>query len=277
MAIGGVYLAAIPLFAALYTWWLPADFVHTTAQYEPLFQNAVRDSLPDLTELADEWLSALPRDQVALESTVISRVEPTPTGISFRAQFPCFVKTAETRSPSGPPLNDTLTALRPDVEFDITVPNVPPREIWHQTLGYRVSVPAHLTRIPNGLVLALPHVNEGEYVTWGSVFGHVSFVNDRQALVEEAVIDGKLAMKASTYERLFALYAAGRGHPPGAGSYARFLYFSAITLTTTGFGDILPISNRARLSVTAESVFGVVCIGLFLNSLAMRISRSRAA
>jgi hypothetical protein len=50
-------------------------------------------------------------------------------------------------------------------------------------------------------------------------------------------------------------------------NFQRMLYFSAVTITTLGFGDIVPITTAARRLVTCEAVFGVVMIGLFLNSL----------
>jgi hypothetical protein len=48
----------------------------------------------------------------------------------------------------------------------------------------------------------------------------------------------------------------------------RMIYFSAVTITTLGFGDIVPVTTAARWLVMAEAVSGVVLIGLFLNSLA---------
>lgn len=46
-----------------------------------------------------------------------------------------------------------------------------------------------------------------------------------------------------------------------------FLYFSAVTITTVGYGDILPNSSRVRLLVMTEALLGVVCIGAFVSSL----------
>jgi hypothetical protein len=65
----------------------------------------------------------------------------------------------------------------------------------------------------------------------------------------------------------FAL--AERGFPSSlSDNYSRMLYLSAITITTLGYGDILPLTPRARTAVATEAVIGVVLIGLFLNSLA---------
>jgi hypothetical protein len=52
----------------------------------------------------------------------------------------------------------------------------------------------------------------------------------------------------------------------------RMIYFSAVTETTLGFGDIAPVITFTRILVASQAVFGVVFIGLFLNSLARRRS-----
>ena len=53
----------------------------------------------------------------------------------------------------------------------------------------------------------------------------------------------------------------------GGGAWRRMLYFSAVTITTLGFGDITPTSDWARLFVASEGVLGIVFAGLFLNAL----------
>ena len=50
----------------------------------------------------------------------------------------------------------------------------------------------------------------------------------------------------------------------------RMLYFSAVTITTIGYGDIVPITPGARMAVTFEAIFGAVFIGLFFGSMAPR-------
>lgn len=59
-------------------------------------------------------------------------------------------------------------------------------------------------------------------------------------------------------------------HFPSEGiekSYWNFLYFSIVSITTLGFGDIYPITTCSRIVVSLESILGVLFIGLFLNSL----------
>lgn len=53
------------------------------------------------------------------------------------------------------------------------------------------------------------------------------------------------------------------------------LYFSMITITTLGYGDITPASLTAKCFVASEAVVGVIVIGIFLNSIASFYARVR--
>lgn len=46
-----------------------------------------------------------------------------------------------------------------------------------------------------------------------------------------------------------------------------YLYFSAVTLTSLGYGDILPYSSLARGLVMLETISGVLIIGILISSL----------
>jgi hypothetical protein len=53
-------------------------------------------------------------------------------------------------------------------------------------------------------------------------------------------------------------------------NFPRMLYLSAITVTTVGYGDIVPVTDGARIAVASEAILGIVVIGLFLNGLTAR-------
>lgn len=90
---------------------------------------------------------------------------------------------------------------------------------------------------------------------------------ERDSNVRNYVISSVLDDKILQY-----LYTIN-GFPYGYGksNFFRMLYFSAITICTVGFGDIVPITDSARLLVASEALFGIILIGLFLNSLASKI------
>jgi hypothetical protein len=51
----------------------------------------------------------------------------------------------------------------------------------------------------------------------------------------------------------------------------RMLYFSFVTITTIGYGDILPITDEMRILIALEAILGTVISGGFLWSLTNRI------
>ena len=51
-------------------------------------------------------------------------------------------------------------------------------------------------------------------------------------------------------------------------TYIECIYFSTVTITTLGYGDITPIGAIGQLVTASESLLGVVSIGLFLNAIA---------
>jgi hypothetical protein len=52
------------------------------------------------------------------------------------------------------------------------------------------------------------------------------------------------------------------------------LYFSFITFTTTGYGEILPVSPSARLLASLQSVTGTLYLAVFIASLLGRTSNA---
>jgi hypothetical protein len=61
------------------------------------------------------------------------------------------------------------------------------------------------------------------------------------------------------------------GRPVGADpqkTFLHLLYFSFTTLTTTGYGDIIPVSDQARSIVIIEQFTGVFYVGVLIARLA---------
>lgn len=76
-----------------------------------------------------------------------------------------------------------------------------------------------------------------------------------------------IAIDSDTAEAVERLQSAISGNPLSiSGRFERMLYVSVVTITTLGFGDVVPITPAARRLVMVEAVLGVVLIGLFLNA-----------
>ena len=72
------------------------------------------------------------------------------------------------------------------------------------------------------------------------------------------------------YARGLRGYASRFSHP-----FRRSVYFSAITITGVGYGDVVPIRSLSRMMAALEAILGVVLVGLFINEAATRPHSSR--
>jgi hypothetical protein len=52
------------------------------------------------------------------------------------------------------------------------------------------------------------------------------------------------------------------------GTFFKLIYFSLTTLTTTGYGDVIPLTNHARSLVMVEEFSGVFYVGVVIARLA---------
>ncbi|MFO0811212.1 MAG: potassium channel family protein [Gemmataceae bacterium] len=78
---------------------------------------------------------------------------------------------------------------------------------------------------------------------------------------------------------VYARYRDATAGFPGGGfsHFLRMTYYSAVTITTTGYGDIAPLTDSARTLAGTEATVGVVLVGLFLWSLTEKIKSGGSA
>lgn len=60
---------------------------------------------------------------------------------------------------------------------------------------------------------------------------------------------------------------SGLEHRSWQQNFPDFIYFSFVTLTTLGFGDVLPVSPLARFLVYVEAIVGVFYMAIVVSSL----------
>jgi len=84
--------------------------------------------------------------------------------------------------------------------------------------------------------------------------------------VEEAV--RTIQVSHEDIDRMRALTAGYAGFPSNVpGGLFRMLYLSLVTVTTLGYGDIVPITDRTRWLTGIEATLGIILLGLFISSL----------
>jgi hypothetical protein len=53
----------------------------------------------------------------------------------------------------------------------------------------------------------------------------------------------------------------------GSGAFVQFFYFSMVTITTLGYGDMVPTGGVARLLCGVEAIFGQLFVAIFIARL----------
>lgn len=96
----------------------------------------------------------------------------------------------------------------------------------------------------------------------------------KRILQNPMAIGGVYLLLISTFAVVYRVYPQFSPEPL---SCVEAVYFSVVTITTLGYGEILPQTNVARLLTAGEVLLGIVTIGFFLNSVVMRLDDIRDA
>ena len=128
----------------------------------------------------------------------------------------------------------------------------------------------HYTPIKNGQPMTLTLTSATDvsvYPNINSLFpSSVQKQGNEQPSVNFSDID--LSHLTQSIREYWSVY---RGIPySNLDNFARMLYLSTVTITTLGYGDIIPLTNIARFLVGLESILGIIVIGLFLNAISKR-------
>jgi hypothetical protein len=248
-------LASIVGFAVLYSlfrW----DFYHSTVTMEPGYA-ALRSELR--AELTAALVDTTDSVRIPLDSDSVT--------------VPGWLTIRDVRTGSDGQVHFTATAIvlstRPGARymrnavFDValTALDLPPERS-----------PRKHGIEPQEMTYSLPFLVEqtGGPVLPGGTLEHL--LRCRSSGVEGwSCIPMGLALKLDSFR------LATSGHPAELGFWSampRMLYLSVVTINTLGYGDIVPLTGRARILTGLESMLGVVLLGAFASSLASRAASS---
>jgi len=225
MVFGIAYLAAIPVFAGMYTL-MPFDFYNNTARHEPMIR-AQRQKYANI--LRQNFLAESPKmngQPIRPDSTgqfPMFWIEPHPDGVRV-----VVLMVNET-----PGAAESDSFVRVELELNsasqIGSTNGLP---WGDINSVR-AVPVSVSVQNTDLAALFPCT-------------HAKWFKNATCL----------AMTLEQFDDVMSLSLTENGLPTALqNSYPRNLYFSAATMSTLGYGDIVPISSRARMIVWRQLFF----------------------
>jgi Ion channel len=245
---GLLYIILIPLYALIYANLPQYSFYHSTVKYEQSLNSDATQIIDEFkTNLVSRLRAAHPDNSVVINgweidisNISVSSLQATDDSVSFTVNTKMF----------------KMISQKPVISIDrfkLTYPG-------NKYEGYLDK---------NGqieLYLKYPTFdppiwkNNGDELDYQMIFpeNQINMKSSQAILLLPAALNTKI----EDFRRAY------KGFPSKvSGNFIRMIYLSAITITTVGYGDILPISPLARVLVASEAVLGVVLIGLFLNAL----------
>jgi hypothetical protein len=251
LAYALVYLSLIPIFAVVYSY-LPKHFYHSTIQLE--------SSMDQETKGLTRELSHVFYDQFEAQDKTHERLGGW-DGVQVRAWW------------VRPERFENLEIDNNEASFSITV------KAWNDKTFVTIPLVVKFdVRMESGL--SFPPNREEEEDKRLTIQGlpvNGEFADEQfQLELGRALFPESPKRSTSLYMliplhlmdelRHFSGVTKGMGSEV-SGNFVRMLYLSAATITTLGYGDIVPITTVSRLLVSVESILGIVLIGLFLNAL----------
>jgi len=253
-----MYLFLITVFAIIF-YLVRDDFYHSTVQYEPFIQNETEQILNDLKNSLFEQLKRNHPDGI------VTYKERELHGNALHAR---------TWNVEGESASFVLYTHLPKPRF---------MTYWGVRVSFNIN-PArakHEETQPGEELIWIPEV----LITFeelGSIRSedYVPTIPLTKVFDTYRGVDGKhhmyLPISPGLSERILAFAKGMRGRPTHLpGNFVRMFYLSAVTVTTLGYGDIVPLTTRARLLITAEAILGIILIGFFLNSLWSKLKGSQ--
>ena len=156
--------------------------------------------------------------------------------------------------------------------------------IW----GVALAIPAISGRVLNHFcpdVVPLPLFHVAALAFLGYVIGHLLRFILKAPRVDHEVLCGSIAMYLMMGLLWTMAYVMLNQFDPGALAFAapgqkmesfNAFYFSFVTLSTVGYGDITPISRGARMLAVMESVTGMLYVAVLVARLVLIYSAAPA-
>lgn len=140
--------------------------------------------------------------------------------------------------------------------------------LWRSRLAWVITMLVTLAAIVVQLVLiGWRYPLETSY----NVILLIALLASRRYFVRSSIATGTLFALTSILLTLgygvFGAYLIGGQFRPAINSAAKALYFAVVTMSTVGYGDIVPMTSEARLFVVSLIVLGLVIFATSLSAI----------
>lgn len=261
LVYAGIYILLIFIFAGIYSA-LPNNFYHSTVQYESslkLDENEIINDIRNTIFKSQQDYNGekiIVNERVSIDGNNLSvnslKYEEN-NEVSFVVDFNINDNT----------VNGQVWELNKKRKFKFSLENISWILKKDGSRSYYITL---MSQENNETYLKDLDYNNQDINKALFPSSNIGGVNTSEVIIN---IDDKL------FNEIVNLKNAKNGFPSGLSkmdNFGRMFYLSTVTITTVGYGDIVPITSLARTLIALEAILGVVLVGLFLNSLSLRTS-----
>ncbi len=249
---GLIYLGLIPTFALIYTF-LPEHFFHSTVKYEFSILNTKADSiLHELkSQIQDNYKNNILNSGQNSSERILDIDEISLSSLKYENNK-FYFKFCYSELLNIHKLDSDYAYSRRC--YDLSFPSMP-FLITVDPLGNTQNIYREI-------------FNESQ-IKSDSIYFRSRF---KEIFKADSIFMPILLVNKTLNDELNEFASTVYGFPTSfKDNFCRMFYFSSVTLTTLGFGDIVPLTNTSRTIISLEAILGIVVIGLFLNALSKRI------
>lgn len=262
------YFLAIPAFAGLYYVW-GDDFYHTTAQFEPALRREERELLNSLADqISKKLIPSAPCPAVSNVNPKLfgTRLTPPDEVIGTLALDNITFTKAGINAP------DYATA---DLLINcVYMGHLNPSTGFRVILDIARVVSIYNEQLPGYEVMLRPFCEMGDANcnALNEALFQLFCANDKTRPSDYRICWPRFHVDDILVTRLRAVGHAKNGFTSTSNTdeWWRMMYLSVVTITTVGYGDVLPLTTWTRTLVGSEAILGIILIGLFFNAVAKK-------
>jgi hypothetical protein len=264
---------------------MPYEFYHTSAKYEISLRKDLADIEKELHNALKENLRTSDTNDISLIDDIKIDIKGTQlSGLwinGFVAHFSFGANFSSTKfdGPAGGFVNNFIIGFGPYDYGPDTLQNGTVRHLFQISCNdtSHFWAKSRIGRFfrKNNLKFAKNYTTKGYSVKFDETYNLDKYI-DNMNKGDRSQDFGLVLLPDALYKKMKAYSYAMDGFPSlTSGNFERMFYLSAVTITTVGYGDIVPISSRTRILLSIEAIWGIILIGLFLNSLASKILKGK--
>ncbi|WP_417432272.1 potassium channel family protein [Kiloniella sp.] len=258
---GIIYLLLIPLFALFYTM-LPNEFYQSTIKQEGIIHYHENQFKMFFKEVLERRIK---RDFYLLTNCNIKDNDSNHNSIIQRIHSVSpILQTTETQRISGIWANINLLTQCNDRRWHQTLFQINADIIFgeRRKLHFIEFSPLFIMKQKqNNNIFNEINTTENKCNILRASFRTLSFEDNRCFIMLSKSESNEIVKLTEQYHNALT------GKISNHNRFMRMLYLSTVTITTLGYGDIVPVTDTSRLLISLESILGIILIGLFLNSI----------